>query len=1085
MLYLIKETDINMHTAKDNPMPKHSIDKRIITYTRKARKLEKRIVKTTSHITFLDTCLEQNLIPKGFTLKWSPSFQETNGEGEKIQNILRHSSTRLIEETSKHNRDLLESLEGMKQNLLDEIHKAEDIEEEAITRLHQEVRKTAKKTKTKIEQTKAGKLNALKNKTSRTARAHTKEEDILQTIRVKGDGNCLFRAVSQAVHNNQDHHAELRKQTVSHISQHRDRYGAYVDTEMDKHLDNMSHTDGRIESYGTDAEVLALAEILQTPIHVYSKAGKENVCQRFGEEATQDGTRCPIRLLNQNDHYEPIAKKDVPVPKTKRTSKQESRNIKDGVKDKSSFETVVFNLSNKELTAAQKTLLEKGLKFIPTRKKVNMATILADLREWERKMRLAEYFHDSKEDQDQTADPGTVDKIHRNIEATERNKIWMPPPGRDPSLDLYIEMVKEDIINGMKRTGDNLTNQERQAFRELMKDDSIVIRPADKGSGIVILDKDKYVNKVNDDLANNATYKKLPKDTLQTVTNKVKKLARDLHRNGCIDDQTRKYMLPNNPRHGKVKANPKMHKQDNPIRTIVSSINHPTEKLAEVAESELKEWVESLETYIKDTTHFLHILNNDLKTLPREAILFTMDVKALYPSVPRKEGLEACRKALDHRTKKDIPTEAVIDMIQLVLDNNTFQFHDQHYVQTEGTAIGSKLGRNYACTYMGEWEQELMTRTPHKPYMFKRYVDDIFGVWTEGEHKLLEFQKLANSIHNNIKVTMTASQNQVPFLDVLITSKEGDIQTTIYEKETDRHMYVQRHSEHPKLTKDAIPYGLGIRAKRICSTKQAYMEGKQRILKHMQNRGYKRDGVEKTLERVDNLDRPSLLQYKRKRKELERVPLILTYGQYLPHIPAVLRQRQNILERSERLKKVFTQPPMAAYRRDANLQDILVHGKHRKMFDKTGKPGTQKCGKSCAICKHMHETNSNKVKEAKNMVFLDRIDCKTRNVIYGILCEQCNKVVYVGETGTMLYQRFANHISSIRRGKDEPIANHFNGQGHKLNNLKILGIEILKQNNIHQRKIRESFWIEKLNTISPEGLNQNKGVGDQDRGIQM
>ena len=70
---------------------------------------------------------------------------------------------------------------------------------------------------------------------------------------------------------------------------------------------------------------------------------------------------------------------------------------------------------------------------------------------------------------------------------------------------------------------------------------------------------------------------------------------------------------------------------------------------------------------------------------------------------------------------------------------------------------------------------------------------------------------------------------------------------------------------------------------------------------------------------------------------------------------------------------------MATYRRDANLQDILVHGKRRKMFEKIGKPGTQKYGKSCAICKHMHETNSNKVKEANNMVFLDRIDCKTRN----------------------------------------------------------------------------------------------------------
>ena len=299
-------------------------------------------------------------------------------------------------------------------------------------------------------------------------------------------------------------------------------------------------------------------------------------------------------------------------------------------------------------------------------------------------------------------------------------------------------------------------------------------------------------------------------------------------------------------------------------------------------------------------------------------------------------------------------------------------------------------------------------------------------------------------------------------------------------------MYVQQYSEHPKSTKDAIPYGLGIRAKRICSTETAYIQGKQRILHHMENRGYRRKNVEKTLEKVDNLDRSSLLQYKKKGKEPRRVPLILTYGQYLPSVPSVLYQRKKILERSERLKKVFRQPPMAAYRRDANLQDILVHGKHRKMFEKTGKPGTQQCGKSCAICRHMHETNTNEVTEAKNMRFLDRIDCKSSNIIYGIPCKHCKKVVYVGETGTTLYERFSNHISSIRRNKDEPIANHFNGQGHKIDDLKILGIEGLHQNNIHQRKIRESFWILllKLNTISPQGLNQNKGVGDQDRGVQ-
>ena len=35
-----------------------------------------------------------------------------------------------------------------------------------------------------------------------------------------------------------------------------------------------------------------------------------------------------------------------------------------------------------------------------------------------------------------------------------------------------------------------------------------------------------------------------------------------------------------------------------------------------------------------------------------------------------------------------------------------------------------------------------------------------------------------------------------------------------------------------------------------------------------------------------------------------------------------------------------------------------------------------------------------------------------------------------------------------------------------------------KYNDIFLRKIRESFWIDKLNTIHPHGLNQNNGIGD-------
>jgi hypothetical protein len=68
-----------------------------------------------------------------------------------------------------------------------------------------------------------------------------------------------------------------------------------------------------------------------------------------------------------------------------------------------------------------------------------------------------------------------------------------------------------------------------------------------------------------------------------------------------------------------------------------------------------------------------------------------MDVKALYPSIPKEDGIQACKEALDRRTSPRIPTAAAIDMIKTVLENNNFEFKDNQYIQTDGTAIGSRL----------------------------------------------------------------------------------------------------------------------------------------------------------------------------------------------------------------------------------------------------------------------------------------------------------------------------------------------------------------------------------------------------------
>ena len=242
------------------------------------------------------------------------------------------------------------------------------------------------------------------------------------------------------------------------------------------------------------------------------------------------------------------------------------------------------------------------------------------------------------------------------------------------------------------------------------------------------------------------------------ITKKVEKTVNKLRKKNYITDDIKKYMLPRNVSQGSVKGNPKMHKENAPLRLIISGINHPTENIAEFAEKELEQHVRTLPSYIQDTTDFINKMNSIEQKLPGDSILFCMDVKGLYPSVPKKEGLDACKQALDNRPNPSIPTTDVLSMIRLVLENNNFSFNGKHYLQVEGTAIGSRLGMNYASTYLGVWEQQLLEQSSDKPHTYFRYVDDIWGIWLHGEKKLKKFHDLANSIHPRIKIELKFSK---------------------------------------------------------------------------------------------------------------------------------------------------------------------------------------------------------------------------------------------------------------------------------------------------------------------------------------
>ena len=109
-----------------------------------------------------------------------------------------------------------------------------------------------------------------------------------------------------------------------------------------------------------------------------------------------------------------------------------------------------------------------------------------------------------------------------------------------------------------------------------------------------------------------------------------------------------------------------------------------------------------------------------------------------------------------------------------------------------------------------------------KPNLWWRYRDDIFDPWTQGSSKLNEFTQFIYSLYRTIKFALVSSPSSLNVLDLTLNLVDGFIQTDIYPKPTDNHLYLQRNSTHPVHVTRVIPYGVATRIKRNCSTDEAF-----------------------------------------------------------------------------------------------------------------------------------------------------------------------------------------------------------------------------------------------------------------------
>ena len=166
--------------------------------------------------------------------------------------------------------------------------------------------------------------------------------------------------------------------------------------------------------------------------------------------------------------------------------------------------------------------------------------------------------------------------------------------------------------------------------------------------------------------------------------------------------------------------------------------------------------------------------------------------------------------------------------------------------------------------------------------------------------------------------------------------------------------------------------------------------------------------------------------------------MVLTFTPHVFPVKSIIRKLQPILLADNRLKNIFPEPPICAFRQPRNVGQQIVRSK-LPILDSGECVGTAPCGKSrCKLCPHINTDKSIETFNNHKTKVRGSFSCDTSNVIYAVTCEQCPSVTYVGQTGRSIRERANEHKTDIRlRRVGKLVAAHFCGANHGLQDLRI------------------------------------------------
>ena len=202
-------------------------------------------------------------------------------------------------------------------------------------------------------------------------------------------------------------------------------------------------------------------------------------------------------------------------------------------------------------------------------------------------------------------------------------------------------------------------------------------------------------------------YQEVSNDS-NVLVNTIIKALEKVRLRGDLSGDTLNYFVVEDPKIARFYLLPKIHKRlrNIPGRPIISNCGFHSENISSFLDCHLQPLAQNVKSYIKDTNHFLN-KNKKLESLPDGIILCTMDVVGLYRNTRHGEGLASLRRFSETRDNKQISSDTLTELAEVVLKNNIFEFDEKTFKQNRGTAIGTKFAPPYAVLFMEDFEKKI------------------------------------------------------------------------------------------------------------------------------------------------------------------------------------------------------------------------------------------------------------------------------------------------------------------------------------------------------------------------------------------